>query len=103
MRARSDIRSRPLSLVLVTILVGVIGAVAITALEAARRTESAYARYRAAVNEPEAVVLSCPNGFPAPNLDLGAVQRLPEVASSARSEERRVGKASKCRRSACCS
>ena len=83
MRARSDIRSRPLSLVLVTILVGVIGAVAITALEAARRTESAYARYRAAVNEPEAVVLSCPNGFPAPNLDLGAVQRLPEVASSA--------------------
>lgn len=83
MRAGSDIRSRPLSLVLVTVLVGVIGAVAITALEAARRTDSAYARYRAATNEPEAVVLSCPNGFPAPNLDLGAVQRLPEVSSSA--------------------
>lgn len=83
MRAGSDIRSRPVSLVILTILVGVIGAVAITALEAARRTDSAYARYRAATNEPEAVVLSCPNGFPAPNLDLGAVQRLPEVASSA--------------------
>jgi ABC-type antimicrobial peptide transport system permease subunit len=83
MRAGSDIRSRPLSLVILTVLVGVIGAVAITALEAARRTDSAYARYRAATNEPEAVVLSCPDGFPAPNLDLGAVQRLPEVASSA--------------------
>jgi ABC-type antimicrobial peptide transport system permease subunit len=83
MRARSDIRSRPVSLVLVTILVGVIGAVAITALAAARRTDSAYARYRNVVNEPEAIVLSCPDGFPAPNLDLGSVQRLPEVASSA--------------------
>jgi ABC-type lipoprotein release transport system permease subunit len=83
MRARADIRSRPVSLVLVTILVGVIGAVAITALAAARRTDSAYARYRAAVNEPEDFVLSCPNGFPAPSLDLAAVQRLPEVDSSA--------------------
>jgi ABC-type antimicrobial peptide transport system permease subunit len=83
MRARSDVRSRPVSLVLVTILVGVMGAVAITALAAARRTDSAYARYRAAANEPEAIVLGCPNGFPAPNLDLGSVERLPEVSSFA--------------------
>jgi putative ABC transport system permease protein len=81
MRARADIRSRPVSLVLVTILVGVIGAVAITALAAARRTDSAYARYRAAANEPEVIALSCPNQFPAPALDLDALSRVPEVAS----------------------
>lgn len=81
MRARADIRSRPVSLVLVTILVGVIGGVAITALAAARRTDSAYARYRTAVNEPEAIALGCPNGFPAPPLDFDALAHLREVAS----------------------
>src|SRR4051794_7718293 len=83
MRARADVRARPVSLVLLTVLIGFIGAAAISALAAARRTDSAYARYRAAVNEPEAAVISCPNGFPAPTLDLTAVRHLPEVASSA--------------------
>jgi putative ABC transport system permease protein len=82
MRARSDVRARPVSLVLVTLLVGVIGAIAITAFAAARRTDSAYARYRAATNEPDAIVLSCPSGFPLPKVDLAALQRLPEVESS---------------------
>jgi hypothetical protein len=82
MRALADIRSRPVSLVLVTFLVAIIGAVAIAALDAARRTDSAYERYRAAANEPEAVVLSCDNGFP-PKLDLTQVRSLPEVEASA--------------------
>ena len=83
MRARSDIRARPVSLALLTVLVGVIGAIAITALAGARRIDSAYPRYRAASREPEAIVLSCPDGQLAPQVGLGAVQRLPQVASSA--------------------
>ena len=47
MRARADVRARPVSLILVTILVGLIGALAITALSASRRTDSAYTRFRA--------------------------------------------------------
>jgi putative ABC transport system permease protein len=82
MRARADIRARPLSLVLVTLLVGVIAAIAIAAFAGARRTDSAYARYREEANEPEALVLSCPGGSPAPTTDLPAVQRLPEVQAS---------------------
>ena len=35
------------------------------------------------MHQPEAIVLGCPTGFPAPNVDLGSVQRLPEVSSSA--------------------
>jgi hypothetical protein len=53
------------------------------AFDAARRTDSAYERYRIASNEPEAMVLSCDNGFPAPKLDLTQVRRLPEVKASA--------------------
>jgi ABC-type antimicrobial peptide transport system permease subunit len=83
MRARADVRARPLSLVLVTVLVGVVGGLAITALSAARRTDSAYARYRSGSNAPEALLLSCPNGFPAPNIDLAPLLALPEVSASA--------------------
>ena len=82
MRARADIRARPLSLVLVSILVGLIGGLAITALAGARRSDSAYPRDREATNSPEAVVLSCPNGFPASETDLAAVGALPQVAAS---------------------
>ena len=83
MRARADMRARPLSLVLVTVLVGVIGAVSIAALAGARRTDSAYERYRAASNEPDAVALSCPPGGFLPQVDLAAVRQLPSVESSA--------------------
>ena len=82
MRARADVRARPVSLILVTILVGLIGALAITAMSASRRTDSAYTRYRAAPNQPEAFVLSCDNGVLAPVVDLAALQRLPEVEAS---------------------
>jgi len=81
MRARADIRARPISLILVTILVGSIGALAITAFAAARRTDSAYARYIEASNAPEAFVISCPNGGPWPAVDLAAIARQPEVSA----------------------
>lgn len=83
MRALADIRSRPVSLILVTVLVGLFGAVSITAFDAARRTDSAYQRYRTAANEPEVEVISCDNGFPGPNLDLTQLERLPEVKAFA--------------------
>ena len=75
MRARSDMRARPLSLVFVTILVGLIGAVAIAAFAGARRTDSAFARYHAETGEPETVILSCPKGSPTPPIDSSASPR----------------------------
>lgn len=84
MRARADIRARPVSLILVTILVGLIGALAITSFAAARRTDSAYSRYAEAFNVPEAFVVSCPRGGPWPAVDLAAIGRHPEVAAWAR-------------------
>jgi ABC-type antimicrobial peptide transport system permease subunit len=84
MRARADIRARPLSLILVTLLVGVIGGIGITALAASRRTDSAYRRYRVVDNEPDAIVLSCPSGaFFLPRVDLPRVRALPAITSSA--------------------
>ena len=82
MRARADIRARPISLILITLLVGMIGGLAITAFAGARRTGSAYGRYRAAANEFESNVISCSGGFPWPKTDLAAFARLPEVTSS---------------------
>lgn len=82
LRARADVRARPLSLIAVTILVGVIGAFAIAAFAGARQTDSAYARYRAASNEPEAVVLSCANGVFAPPVDMDTVKSLQGVESA---------------------
>jgi hypothetical protein len=82
MRARADVHARPVSLIAVSVLVGVIGAFAIAAFAGARQTDSAYARYRAASNEPEAVVLSCANGVFAPPVDMGAVSGLQGVESA---------------------
>jgi putative ABC transport system permease protein len=81
MRARADLKSRPASVVVLTVLFGLAGAVAMTALAGARRTDSAYARYREAAKEPEAFVPSCNAGFPFAKTDLPALGRLPEVAS----------------------
>jgi hypothetical protein len=83
MRARADVRARPISLMAVTVLVGLIGAVAIAALAGARQTDSAYARYRAASNEPEAGVVDCANGFFSPPFDLAAVSNDRSVAARA--------------------
>ena len=48
-----------------------------------RQTDSAYERYRTTSHEPEAVVLSCPNGYFSPPIDLAKVGDLQSVESSA--------------------
>jgi len=83
MRARADLRRRLASVVILTLATGLVGAVAITAFTAARRSDTAYARYRAAVHEPEVLTAGCRNGlFPPLNVDQAA--HLPPVASAER-------------------
>src|SRR5262245_18666753 len=83
MRARADLRRRLASVVILTLATGIVGAVAITAFTAARRSDTAYARYRAATHEPEVITAGCKTGlFPPLNLD--RVGKLPMVASADR-------------------
>src|SRR6188508_2196742 len=83
MRARADLRRRLASVVILTVAMGIVGAVAITAFTAARRSDTAYARYRAAVHEPEVLTAGCDSGlFPPLNVD--QVTQLPMVASADR-------------------
>jgi len=83
MRARSDLRNRLASVVILTLATGIVGAVAITAFTSARRSDTAYARFRAATQEPEVVVAGCHNGV-FPRLDVDRVAALPMVASADR-------------------
>jgi ABC-type antimicrobial peptide transport system permease subunit len=65
MRARADVRSRTASLVVVTLVIGLAGAVSMAAFSGARRADSAYARYREVTNQPEAFMFGgkrCPFG-----------------------------------------
>jgi ABC-type antimicrobial peptide transport system permease subunit len=82
MRARADLRSRAASIVVLTLLTGLVGAVAMAAFAGARRTDSAYARFRQVTNEPDLITASCGNGL-YPHLDLHKVEAFPSVASSA--------------------
>jgi len=83
MRARADLRSRLASVVILTLATGIVGAVAITAFTSARRSDTAYARFREATHEPEVVVAGCHDGvFPPLNVD--RVTKLPMVASADR-------------------
>jgi ABC-type lipoprotein release transport system permease subunit len=81
MRARSDLRSRAASVVVLTVMIGLVGGVAMASLAGARRIDTAYARYRDATHEADAVVLGCRKGF-VPPVDMDAVAALPIVASS---------------------
>ena len=84
MRVRADVRRRVGSLVAVALLLGGLGTVAIGGVAAARRTESAYPRYREATNQPEAQFASCIGGQPFPYVDTKNVAGLPGVASVSR-------------------
>ena len=92
MRARADMRTRRTSLIVLTVLTGLAGAAAMTSVAAARRTDSAYDRYRAATREPDVVLIGCP-----PALGFGAAApfeqaaNLPQVASWARAWVTPVG------------
>jgi hypothetical protein len=83
MRARADLRRRLASVVILTLAMGLVGAVAITAFTAAWRSDTAYARYRAAVHEPEVLTAGCRSGF-FPPLNVDAAATLPAVASADR-------------------
>jgi ABC-type lipoprotein release transport system permease subunit len=82
MRARADMRARSTSLILLTLFTGLVGAVAMGSVAAARRTDSAYDRYRIATREPEVVLVGCPQtlGFGAP-APFEQAAELPQVAS----------------------
>jgi ABC-type antimicrobial peptide transport system permease subunit len=79
MRARADLRRRLASVLILTLATGIVGAVAITAFTSAWRSDTAYARYRAEVREPEVLTAGCRNGF-FPPLDVDAASQLPAVA-----------------------
>lgn len=83
MRARADLRRRLASVVILTLTTGIVGAVAITAFTAARRADTAYARYRASSGEPEVVVAGCDNGL-FPPLNVNRAASLPMVAAAER-------------------
>lgn len=81
MRARSDVRSRMASLIAVTLLVGVAGAVSIAAFTGAERAGTAYERFRSSTNEPEVIMFGGGNCPFSKNLDLGVMASLPPVES----------------------
>lgn len=85
MRVRGDVRRRMGSLVAVALILGVLGTVAIGGIAGARRTESAYPRYREATRQPEAEFVSCTGNSPFPYVDVNKVAALPGVASLSRS------------------
>ena len=81
MRARSDVRSRMASLIAVTLLVGVAGAVSIAAFTGAQRADTAYERFRTHTNEPEVIMFGGGNCPFSKNLDLDQMASLPPVES----------------------
>ena len=81
MRARSDVRSRMASLIAVTLLVGVAGAVSIAAFTGAERASTAYERFRVHTNEPEVIMFGGGNCPFSKNLDLKPMASLPPVES----------------------
>ncbi|MDZ4827176.1 MAG: FtsX-like permease family protein [Actinomycetota bacterium] len=72
----NDVRRRRRALLVVTILVGLIGAVVLTALAGARRTDTAYDRLREAVSASDASIEVSPEYF-------DAIAALPQVESAA--------------------
>ena len=55
MRVRGDVRRRMGSLIAVALILGGLGTVAMAGVAGARRTGTAYARYREATRQPEAM------------------------------------------------
>jgi hypothetical protein len=75
------VRSRTASLVVITLLIALAGAVSMAAFAGARRSATAYERFREETNEPEVILIGgegCPLG---PPLDLGEIGALPEVTA----------------------
>ncbi len=78
--ARHEVATRWRALLLLGILAGAAGGVAIAAGAGARRTDTAFARFKAATGSPDAIVFGTQVGAHA--VDYTPVERLPEVAGS---------------------
>ena len=78
--ARTELRRRWRTLVVLGILAGLAGGIVLAAVAGARRTATAYDRYREAVDAPDAIVFGTQVGLvPA---DYSAVRALPEVEAA---------------------
>src|SRR5205807_9306004 len=78
MRARAELRGRWTSSVIIVLLIGLAGGVALTAAAGARRTDTAYPRFLNATNSEDFLVSAFRSGT-ALYADVG---RLPQVAAS---------------------
>src|SRR5436190_1214349 len=78
MRARADLRHRVAASVVIALLIGVAGAVVITALAGASRTDSAYRRYLQATDAADVLIS---NGVSGRNVFYRELQRSPQVAA----------------------
>ena len=83
-RARHELRARLRSWLGLALVVGLGGGVVLTALSGARRTDEAYPRLANASNAADVLVVGQSEFLFVGNVDLTAVERLPEVASSSR-------------------
>lgn len=77
MWTRSEIAARWRSLIVLGLLAGLAGGVCLAAVAGARRTDTAYARYRTATAAPDALVFGTQLGIH--DADYSAVMKLPEV------------------------
>ena len=83
-RASSDLRHHLRAAIVVAVLIGLTSALALAAAEAAQRTDTAYARLRAAVNAPDELVASGTGTVAAliPHVDFSKVAALPQVKAT---------------------
>ncbi len=83
-RARSDLRRHRRAAIMVAVLIGLTSAMALAAAEGARRTDTAYARLRAAVQAPDEIVGSGSGSVAAliSHVDFAKVARLPQVKAT---------------------
>src|SRR5919201_4107420 len=78
MRARAELRGRWTSSLLIVVLIGIAGGVALTAAAGARRTDTAYPRFLQATNSEDFLVPASNSGRSSAAL-YADIARLPEV------------------------
>ena len=83
-RALSDLRRHLRAAIVVAVLIGLTSVIALGAAEGAQRTDTAYARLRAAVNAPDEIVFSGTGAAEAviPHVDFSKVALLPQVKAT---------------------
>src|SRR5438874_6696803 len=89
MWARSELGRRWRALVALGIIAGIAAGLALAALAGARRTSTAYGRWRKATAAPDAIVFGTQVGQE--NTDYSPVMKLPEVVAGGQFELAQVG------------